>query len=82
MSELQFRKEVVDALSFCVAELVIMRMQLEHQRTEHDRRCRLLDQVVEGQKVRDARMEKLLDHLLADEGDWWKHEGGKPPWQT
>ena len=85
MTEPQFREEALNALAFCVAQLSIMRIEfskhLERQRREHRRRCRLLDDVIQGQRERDARMEKLLDHLLEDEGDWWR-KGGQPPWQT
>ena len=83
MTDPHFREEALDALAFCVSQLAIMRVMLskhlERQQREHHHRCQLLDEVIRGQKERDARLEKLLDHLLADEGDWWKHEGGQPP---
>ena len=84
MTKEQFRQEALDALAFCVSQLAIMRVEfskyLERQQREHRHCCQLLDEVIQGQRERDARLEILLDHLLADEGDWWKHEGGQPPW--
>ena len=83
MTDPQFREEALDALAFCVSQLAIMRVMLskylERQQREHRHCCQLLDEVILGQRERDARMEKLLDHLLADKGDWWK-KGGQPPW--
>ena len=83
MTKEQFRQEALDALAFCVSQLAIMRVEfskyLERQQREHDRRCRLLDEVIQGQRERDARLEKLLDHLAGEDGEWWKR-GEAPPW--
>ena len=85
MTDPQFREEALDALAFCVAQLSIMRVEfskhLERQRREHRHRCQLLDEVIQGQKERDARLNNLLDHLAEEDDGWWKR-GEAPPWQT
>ena len=83
MSNSDFQEESLNLLAHLVGE--VQELKVLHERmmsrmlSEHRRRVELLDQVIAGQKRRDKKIDKLIDHTFDNEDEWWKR-GEAPPW--
>ena len=62
-------------------QIHVLRRIQQRMLAQHRRRMELLDEVVAGQKRRDAKLDKLFAAVVDQEhdGDWWK-KGEAPPW--
>ena len=83
MTDPDFQDEVLAELAHLRGQIfelmTVHESMMRRMHRQHGLRIRLLDELLANQQRRDAKLDKMIDHVLSDDDDWWK-SGEVPPW--